>query len=259
MSGAVDGDLSGALGTAYARQYRWWHDDSEAHFEQEVAAAESWLSRYWPGDRSVPLLDIGCGTGFVVAGFLRAGFTAAEGIDADRDQVRKAEARHLPVTQVALPAARDWLDAHRERYGFITAVDVLEHIPREHQLEFLATVHDLLRPGGMFVCRVPNGYSSMASILRYDDWTHYMSFTQQSLDYVLYNSGFQDIRIEGTPPLPLSVRLTKPAQWLLAYFRLMRRLEIAAEFGWHRARQKPLTPNIVGIATKATERRAATA
>jgi SAM-dependent methyltransferase len=236
----------------YTRHYRSWHDESDAHFEQEVTVAGNWLSAYWPRDRSAPVLDIGCGMGFVVASFQRAGFQSAEGIDTDRGQVRLAQARKLPVAHVPLTDTADWIQKRRGRYALVTATDVLEHIPRADQLDFLRGVYDLLRPGGMFICRVPNAYSAVASVLRYDDWTHCISFTKRSLDFVLHNSGFSNIRIEATAPLPLSIRLTKVGPWLLACFRLIRRLQLAAEFGWEKVHDVPLTPNIVAIAEKAT-------
>jgi SAM-dependent methyltransferase len=239
----------------YTRHYRSWHDDSDAHFEQEVAASGDWLSPYWPQDRFAPILDIGCGMGFVVASFQRAGFQSAEGIDADRGQVRLAQARNLPVSHVPLSATGEWIEKRHGRYALVTAIDVLEHIPTEHQLDFLRGVHGLLRPGGVFICRVPNAYSSVASVLRYDDWTHCISFTRRSLDFVLYNAGFANIRVEATAPLPLYIRLTRPGQWLLACFRLVRRLQLTAEFGWGQVRNVPLTPNIVAIAEKIRERR----
>jgi 2-polyprenyl-3-methyl-5-hydroxy-6-metoxy-1,4-benzoquinol methylase len=245
--------MSEAKELDYTRQYRTWHDDSDAHFEQEVTNAGNWLSTYWPRDRSAPVLDIGCGTGFVVASFQRAGFQSAEGIDSDRGQVKLAQARNLPVVHVPVVQTEEWSKKRRGRYALVTAIDVLEHIPRQHQLDFLQGVYDLLRPGGMFICRVPNAYSSVASVSRYDDWTHCISFTHRSLDFVLYNTGFSNIRIEATAPLPLSVRLTKPGPWLLACFRLIRRLELAAEFGWENVRDVPLTPNIIAVGEKAKD------
>jgi SAM-dependent methyltransferase len=234
----------------YTRHYRWWHDESDSHFEQEVAAAGQWLSRYCPNDRSKCILDIGCGMGFVVAGFLRAGFKSAEGIDADRGQASLATARNLPVSYVPVAETPRWMRDRAGRYALVTAVDVLEHIPRDHQLDFLEGVYNLLEPGGTFLCRVPNANSSFASVYRYCDWTHHCSFTQHSLDFVLYNAGFGDIRIEATHPPPLSQRLLRPGQWLLGFFRLFRRLEMIAEFGWTQGSRVPLTGNILAVAKR---------
>jgi len=235
----------------YTRYYRWWHDESDAHFEQEVRAAETWLSRFWPNDRSAPILDIGCGMGFVVASFRRAGFVSVKGIDADRRQVSLARSRGLPVRYVPSADTFNWMREHVGKYAFVTAVDVLEHIPRDQQLDFLEGVHKLLQPGGSFLCRVPNANSSLASIYRYGDWTHHTSFTQHSLDFVLYNAGFEDIRIEATRPQPLLRRLTRPGLWLLGCFRLLRRLEMIGEFGRAQGSRIPLTANIVAVARKA--------
>lgn len=234
----------------YTRYYRWWHDGSDAHFEQDVEGAREWLSHLWPNDRSAPILDIGCGTGFVVASCLRGGFSAAEGIDADRGQVKQARSRNLPVTHVPVSQTLEWMRERSGKFALVTAIDVLEHIPRDLQLDFLEGVHDLLSPGGTFFCRVPNANSSLAGIYRYGDWTHHTSFTQHSLDFVLYNAGFCDIQVEATAPQPLRRRLTRPGQWLLALFRTFRRLEMIAEFGWAQGKDIPLTANIIAAAKR---------
>jgi SAM-dependent methyltransferase len=243
--------MSAARELDYTRYYRRWHDESDAHFEQEVASAERWLSRYWPRDRAAPIVDIGCGMGFVVGSFVRAGFLLAEGIDADAGQVKSAQARHLPVRHVPVTQTLDWMDERRGKYALVTAIDVLEHIPRESQIEFLEGVHAILRPGGTFLCRVPNANSAVSSVYRYIDWTHHFSFTPFSLDFLLYNAGFRDIGIGPTPPFPLSQRLTRPGLWLLGFFRAFRRLEMIAEFGYAQGHTAPLTQNIVAIVKKA--------
>jgi SAM-dependent methyltransferase len=235
----------------YTRHYRWWHDESDAHFEHEVASAGRWLSPYWPRDKAAPIVDIGCGMGFVVGSFVRAGFSFAEGIDADAGQVRSAQARRLPVSHVPVTDTLTWMNERRGRYALVTAIDVLEHIPRESQLDFLEGVRRILRPGGTFLCRVPNANSAVSNVYRYIDWTHHFSFTQFSLDFVLHNAGFSDIDIAPTPPFPLFQRLTRPGLWLLGCFRAFRRLEMIAEFGWAQGREAPLTQNIVAIAKKA--------
>ena len=69
------------------------------------------------------------------------------------------------------------------------------------QIAFLEAARSALKPGaGLFMCRVPNASSPLASHYRYVDWTHTSAFTKTSLDFVLYSAGFRDIEIvEATP------------------------------------------------------------
>lgn len=237
----------------YTRQYEQWHDDTDQHFEAMVAYERRWPRAYRPADRDTPILDIGCATGHVVASYLREGYRSVEGIDADAGQVAKARARALPVEHVPIAASADWMAAREARYGFISAIDVLEHVPVADQIGFLRAVFRMLRPGGTFFCRVPNGNASLAGRFRYIDWTHACAFTEHSLDFVLYNAGFRDIRVdEAEPPRWRPRHLLNAQMMLRLWFRGWRRLECMAEFGFAAGARIPLTLNILGIARKST-------
>jgi SAM-dependent methyltransferase len=60
----------------------------------------------------------------------------------------------------------------RESYDLVAAFDVLEHIPLEHLPGFLAEVRRVLRPGGYFVARFPNGDSPFGRHIQNGDPTH---------------------------------------------------------------------------------------
>jgi len=243
------GSNAGALD--YTRQYARWHDDTDQHFEAMVAYETRWAAPYRPADLETPILDIGCATGFVVASYLRAGYRSVEGIDADVGQIAKARARKLPVEHVPVARTAGWMSVRRGRYGFVSAIDVLEHVPVDAQLAFLRGIVALLRPGGVFLCRVPNANASLAGRFRYDDWTHVCSFTEHSLDFVLFNAGFSDIRVEEAEPPRFRWRnFYGPRQALRLAFRTLRRLEYMAEFGFQSGRTIPLTLNILAIARK---------
>ena len=56
-------------------------------------------------------------------------------------------------------------------FDFISAIDVLEHIPKNEIPEFLDLVRAALRPGGRFLCQVPNLAASYNPIF-YMDFSH---------------------------------------------------------------------------------------
>ena len=112
-----------------------------------------------------------------------------------------------------------------------------------------------LADGGRLICTVPNANSSLAPRWRYIDWTHTSSFTEHSLDLLLYSAGLREIRI-----LPGEVARTVPYPWIprkasLTYFawrffRGMRRLELMAELGAAQARHIPLSLNLLAVASR---------
>jgi SAM-dependent methyltransferase len=60
----------------------------------------------------------------------------------------------------------------RESYDLVAAFDVLEHLPLEQLPGFLAEVRRVLRPGGYFVARFPNGDSPFGRHVQNGDPTH---------------------------------------------------------------------------------------
>jgi hypothetical protein len=109
-----------------------------------------------------------------------------------------------------------------------------------------------LEPGGCLICQVPNASSGIASRWRYGDWTHHCSFSETSLDFVLYNAGFTVNIIHGgrsEKPTTLPLHFATPGQgtWLLyRLFHTLRRLEYMVELGSTERRPIPLTPNYSG-------------
>ncbi|NDF12375.1 MAG: class I SAM-dependent methyltransferase [Proteobacteria bacterium] len=236
----------------YNRHYRWWHDESDEHFHATSAESAKWLSRYWPQDKSAKILDIGCGMGFMLGAFRSAGFVAAVGIDANQGQLASTLKRGFTAEYVPTEHTLAWLAARKGQFDFITAVDVIEHIPKQQQIATLSAIREALKSGGTFLCRVPNANSIVAAPHFFADWTHETAFTEHSLDFVLHNAGFGDIRVEDADPFKWRISyITKPYWWLCGFFRFWRRLELAAEFGRVRAKNAPLSTNIIGIGRNA--------
>jgi SAM-dependent methyltransferase len=239
----------------YPRYYCNWHDGSEDDFNNEVKIHTSSLKPLLPESKSASILEIGCGMGFAIAAIKSLGYLDVEGMDADKGQISASKARGLPIEHIPISQTRKYLEAREGTKDFIFAFDVLEHVPMSEQVEFLDLVFGALKPGGRFACRVPNCNSGVASRMRYADWTHHCSFAETSLDFLLFNCGFNDITItEATPNhVPRYPFLLRPVviKWLLrAYFRAHRRLELASEYGWTEAKNLPLSPNIMAMAKK---------
>ena len=185
--------MSVSMEIDYTRHYRKWHDDSEEHRDAMCRHFRHLLAPYLPKAKEIRILDVGCGMGFALLALRESGYCNVEGIDSDKGQVAAARDRGLDVTHVL--DAVEHLRARAGEYGLILCLDVVEHIPVEQQMEFVAGLSKALADGANLICTVPNANSSLASRWRYIDWTHTTSFTEYSLDFLLYNAGFQNIRI----------------------------------------------------------------
>jgi SAM-dependent methyltransferase len=251
----------------YGRYYGRYHHDSPEHQRWQVDFNRRLLAGRLPPLRNTPALDVGCGMGFAMLYLGEEGFDPVEGIDVDPGQVQSCLDKGLAAYLVE--DSVHFVDQRAEQYGLILAMDVLEHLVQADQLALTRVLHKALLPGGHFICSVPNANSSVAMRQRYNDFTHYSSFTEESLDFLLYHAGFRQIEIDGyefyQPPHQkelapknfarlrhfLSYLVREYARWgLRGLVRGWRRLELWAEFGFDVGGRMPLSLNLIAVACK---------
>jgi len=230
----------------YARHYRKWHPNTDEHYEKSAAFEAQDIEKFLPGEYGAPILEFGAGMGLCVFALRNLGFTNVVGIDSDRSQVDAARSRQLPVELVPIPQTLDWLQQRRGTFDFAYAIDVLEHIPRAHIVDVIRAIAESLKPGAAFACRVPNCNSIVGMRQRYIDWTHEISFSPESLDFILYNGGFAQVVISEAhnPPLLGVGGYVRAA--LRVFFRSIRRLQYFAE-ATGGERTLPLSSNLLAI------------
>lgn len=140
------------------------------------------------------LMDIGCGFG----GFLRAaaedGWEHPEGIEIAPQAVSYIS-RFFPVkTDIAEE------DPHKNGLFDVARLNnVIEHLP--DPMKLVRAVHQLLRPGGLFVVSTPN-FDSLSVALCGPKWQyiggddHIYLFTPKTLGRLLEDAGFHVIGIK---------------------------------------------------------------
>jgi SAM-dependent methyltransferase len=230
----------------YSRHYRKWHPNADEHYESSSSIEVRDLKDYPPHDQGAAIFELGAGMGLSLYALRKLGFTQLVGVDSDRSQVEAARSRGLPVEMVPVTETLDWLHQRRGAFDFAFAIDVLEHIPRQHLVEVVRAVAETLKPGATFVCRVPNCNSIVGMRQRYLDWTHEDAFSPESLDFVLYNGGFPNVEIveASSPPLLGVGGYARGAVRLL--FRSIRRLQYFGEATGNE-RRIPLSSNLLAI------------
>lgn len=145
-----------------------------------------------PGARRV--VDIGCGRGGFVDAWRREQGDAL-GLDNNLAAARICRAQSLPMVLAdaeRLPFADSSLDVVR-------AKEIIEHLwnPRTMLLE----IRRVLRPGGLFLSRVPSNYSALYPIGNFwDDYTHVRPLSRLGLRRLLEDTGFQVTSIAGCTP-----------------------------------------------------------
>jgi SAM-dependent methyltransferase len=159
--------------------------------------------RLLPIERSARILDLGCGYGEFLYFLQRRGYMNARGVDLGDKQLEVG--RSLGVCNLQCKDAAAVLAESRGEFDFISAIDVLEHVPKDSVLELLKQIYSALRPGGRFVCQVPN-LAAFYSPLFYMDFTHETPFTAPSLKQVLQLARFDEIRVLPIGPVAHGIK-----------------------------------------------------
>ena len=148
-------------------------------------------------ERDAPLLDIGCGQGFMLRYLESAGFTNLTGIDISEEQVKKAQEKGFKAIQAD---AFNFLMENKGKYEIIVAIDMIEHFKKEELFELLKLIHQALTPGGLFILQTPNGEGLMPGYVIYGDLTHFTILSPLSLRHILTVMDFQDVHIKELGP-----------------------------------------------------------
>jgi protoporphyrinogen oxidase/SAM-dependent methyltransferase len=160
----------------------------------EARRVLSWC-RGLPDDARI--LDVGCGDGFhlkLLKDFGHPGWTL-EGIDVDERAVAAAKANGLSVRHAAIETA----GLPRDRFDLVLLIMTIEHVADPKAL--LASIRDLLKPGGRVVIVTDNTGSLDFRIFQGRHWggyhfpRHWNLFDQHSLAALAERSGLSAVRI----------------------------------------------------------------
>lgn len=236
----------------YSIHYRRFHDDTEVHAETMARWLASMLQPYLPEDRATTTVDIGCGYGFALRALRNQGFTNLQGVEVSPQQASRCNSAGFIVAVTA--NSQSWLEERRGAFGMILLLDVLEHLPPTDQIPLLRAIYNSLLPGGRLILTVPNANAILSSRWRYIDFTHFSSFTEHSLYFVLRNAGFTSIHMDASKGLgPAPWRLWRPhdraslRKWLVRWAWLQ---VFKAEIPWEKLDDIPFDLNLLAVATK---------
>ena len=198
------GDGTDFRATLYDRYVSAFKGASDLHAEPSIAW---WDHKYLPLlddlDRAAPMLEIGCGSGSLLAYLERRGFSHAAGVDISAEQVELALRRGVDARVGDIFAH---LAGREGAVEAILAVDVFEHFSRDELVRLAPLLHTALRPGGRLLVQTANGAGLFPAQVIYGDLTHMTIFTPQSLAQLLRGAGFVDLAFYETGPVPIRVR-----------------------------------------------------
>jgi SAM-dependent methyltransferase len=145
------------------------------------------LRQYLPRQGCPRVLEIGCGTGFVLQGLATESRYALTGSEAHLSGLRHARKR-LPLVEFIQADARDL--PYRSVFDAIGAFDVIEHVGEDETV--LSSVRRALKPGGIFIMTVPQHMWLWSAT---DDLAlHKRRYTRPDLSNKLMAAGFEILR-----------------------------------------------------------------
>ncbi len=143
------------------------------------------------GDR---LLDVGCGRGEFLAGFMECGVGgfAVDQSDACKTFCPQATLRLGDIEQDGIPYEDEMFDV-------VYSKSVIEHFHYPERM--VKEVFRVLKPGGKVITMCPDWEFNYK--IYFEDYTHRTPFMQTSLRDILLVHGFEQVYVERFRQLPL--------------------------------------------------------
>lgn len=205
------------------------------------------IRRWFPEDRSIKILDLGCGYGALLYFLKQAGYGHLRGIDRSPEQV--AVAKKLGLDSVKVGDILDILRKSEDRScDVVIAFDVLEHFTKQEILAITDEVHRVLRSGGRLILHVPNGEAIFSGSIFFGDLTHETSFTRQSVRQLMFSCGLRNVTF--AEDVPVIHGLKSGVRYILwNVFHAVFRAIYISETG-DKGRELVLTQNLIAVARK---------
>jgi SAM-dependent methyltransferase len=190
----------------YETTARRGHTPTRSHYDDAAAGLGRRLRGWLPSDPQVACLDLACGCGELLYVLEQLGYAKTSGVDLCKEELDQARAfvkgslHHGDV----LEHLHSLADAS---IGFISALNIVEHLPKARLLEFFEEARRVLRPGGTLVAMVPNALSPFGASTRYWDITHEIAFTPNNFRQIAAATGFADeIDFREAGPVPHGIK-----------------------------------------------------
>ncbi|MGI9530587.1 class I SAM-dependent methyltransferase [Lutimonas sp.] len=137
------------------------------------------------------LLDIGCGTGDLLAACENDGWKI-DGVEPS-EKARALASEKIATTECLEESLEAILEKKQNKYDVITMFHVLEHVPNLTQ--YVDSLHQLLTEDGCLIVAVPNYKSYDADHYKqfwaaYDVPRHLWHFSQESIQHIFGAKGF---------------------------------------------------------------------
>lgn len=150
---------------------------------------------FLPKDKSIPILDIGCGEGHFLHFLQNNGYYNARGIDLGNEQL--IVARKMGIKNVEKADFFQYIEKYQNHFGVIVAFNVIEHFKKMEAVKALHLIYQALKLNGKLLIITPNAQSLSGLYSTFGDFTHEIIFNARSLAQILRVCGFANVIVRG--------------------------------------------------------------
>lgn len=178
------------------------HQGNAEHYRESAKGLLRRIRPWLPADRGARCLDLACGCGELMYLLEDLGYRQTTGVDLCHDELVQARdfVRGKLVHSDILEHLREAPD---RSVDFITAFNILEHLPKDVLGGVLAEAARVLAPGGTLVAMVPNAISPFGGLTRHWDITHEWAFTPNNFRQLAAISGLsRQVEFRECGPVP---------------------------------------------------------
>lgn len=212
--------------------------------KKQFPAWRKYFGKFLPENKNAKIIELGCGYGGFVYWLQKSGYLNAEGIDISVEQIETAKG--LGIKNINQGDLVDFIKNKKDSYDVVFIRDVLEHFTKDEILDILEFVYKSLKNNGVIITQVPNAENLFSNRLRYGDFTHEISFTENSINQIFLISGFKNLEIFPVPRVIHGIKsLVRFTIWKV--IELCLRFYLLIETG---SGGRILTPDLIVIAKK---------
>ena len=169
-------------------------------FKHQEPFLQKTIDNYFPKDKNIKILEIGCGYGVFGYFIQNNGYTNYIGIDGSQSQVN--EAKRLNINNIILGDLTEYLKGIKDNsLDLLIAIDIIEHFKKEELSDLIDDFYRVLKQNGTIISHQPNAESPFGNSIRYGDFTHELAFTRSSISQIFLSSGFNYVKSYEDKPI----------------------------------------------------------
>jgi SAM-dependent methyltransferase len=170
------------------------YNEGDRPFTEYPSLLTAYLADRFELGAGMSLLDLGCGRGEFLHGFIRRNL---DGHGVDGSMMAKAIYPNAKIVTAELEDAP--LPYRDNTFDVVFSKSVLEHFYYPEKI--VREIHRVLKPGGLALTMVPDWEAVYKQF--YEDYTHRTPFSRTSLHDIFVIQGFEQVQSEKFRQLPI--------------------------------------------------------